>query len=155
MKKTSSVIDGLHVPDKDSTLMNHYYRSISRKTPMPGWSIGGIISTDSSPQPTPPSSPTAKRHATCVDLEHATNQLLDLHLNTENDFGHLPLFPSMDSMPQSTFSASATLFSFNTREATPYTSAEELISGANDLKLEKSSPIQIKKKGNRKVRFKD
>lgn len=131
--------------ESESTLLSFYYESKRHSARMPGWSIGGIDSAETSPQPTPGSSPKSKKKSMLVDMNLNIEKFANLRVKTEEIFPPQTFgfhSPSMASLEETALSRSSTLLSIDSFVSSPYVSAEE-------LRRPKSQPIPIIKGKNR------
>lgn len=110
-------------PDQqnESTLMSNYFDLVRQNTPIPGWSIDGVSSADTSPAPTPGSSPRHKKKSMRLDANFNIEEFASLRLEKEADFsrtisGFNP--PSIASLEDYVLSSSSL-------ESTPHSSTED------------------------------
>ena len=145
-------------PEQESTLILNYYDSIRKSTPRPGsgWIIGGVDSTNTSPQPTPSSSPKSNKKRVIHEevVEETSKQLSSLCISKSSGCIFQLSDRSLSSMTNLYASTLPRALSLKSMTSTPRSSAEELIL-VPDNTIPKSKPIAIvkNKTGNGKARY--
>jgi hypothetical protein len=142
MKRNLSVI--FEKNDQKLELLGYYGEEGKNKhTAGSGWSIDGTYSTDNSPQPTPHSSPTAKKKSMRMDTIEST---ID---NFSNLFSYKTCKEKKYPILPSTLSRTPTLLSFSSEFRDNYLSEESLTKILEDNQKSKPIPIPKNTKGSK------